>query len=87
MNISGAGKRRFARGAARLITAVILWAPGAALADTVDVTIKGLDGELLENAEASLTVLQPGAEAILLWLICLIFVLPGMHELHHLTTT
>ena len=65
MNISGPRKTRRAHGAALLIAAVILWAPGTGLADTVDVMIEGLDGELLSNAEASLSVLQPGAEASL----------------------
>jgi translocation and assembly module TamA len=61
MNIRRTGKTPLRRGVALVIAALALWAR-ATFADTVNVMIDGLDGEVLVNTQASLSLLQRGAE-------------------------
>lgn len=62
MSISRIGLRRLAQWAGVVLACTLLWIPERGAADTVDVVIEGLSGEALMNAQASLSIMQRGAD-------------------------
>jgi translocation and assembly module TamA len=62
MSTSGIDLRRLVNWAAVVLACTLLWIPARGIADTVDVVIEGLSGDVLMNAQASLSIMQRGAD-------------------------